>query len=162
MARRIIRLPSAEYARMYEATVVPRVDLWLTNPSGKVALVERKGEPHADWWLPGGRFRPDMELSEAAYDRVRQDLGLGIDFGRMTEVMTQHYRWGMPSFGVTAQLIGSVWCAELESVEVAGLRVSSKYHQLSWNDPVELAESQGEYHPSLTKIARSVLAQYRR
>lgn len=162
MTRRDIHLPEAEFVRMYEATVVSRHDVWLTNASGKVMLVERRTEPHADWWLPGGRFRPGMEPREAVADRVRRDLGLNVEIGRLTEIGTEHYQWGMPSYGVTAQLFGLIWRAELSSVEEAGLRVSTKYRQLSWCDPIELAESRGIYDPSLTRIARNALAHCRR
>ncbi len=145
---------------MYEATVVSRIDLWLVNPDGKVAMVRRKHEPHADWWLPGGRFRPGLEPPAAASNQLQRDLGLpATDSCRLTELGDFHYTWGMPSFGITAQLAGFVWCGSLKSIEVSGIRLSPKYCQLAWCDPEDVAESGGpSRHPMLAEIARRALS----
>jgi ADP-ribose pyrophosphatase YjhB (NUDIX family) len=159
MAKPGIRLPEAEYVRMYEATVVSRIDLWLTNPSGKVLLVQRKREPHADWWLPGGRFRPGLEPAAAAVNQVQRDLGLaGESIESLAEVGGFHYRWGMPSVGVTAQLAGFLWRGTLSSIQVADIKLSRKYLQLAWCDPAELVLPRNGHHADLARIARRVIA----
>jgi ADP-ribose pyrophosphatase YjhB (NUDIX family) len=148
---------------MYETTTVLRNDLWLMNPDGKVAVLERVRPPHADWWLPGGRFRPGLEPPAAALHQVWRDFGLSIGDGRLMQVGMVHYEWGMPSYGITAQLAGLVWHGELTSIEVAGMRISPKYRQLVWCDPAVLAEPQDDgYHSSLAEIAKSVVTRHHR
>lgn len=49
-------LPDDEYARALDTFVIVCVDIAIVNPNGQMILGKRQQEPHADWWIIGGRM----------------------------------------------------------------------------------------------------------
>lgn len=74
-------IPADEYARIIEALPILCVDVVVRNSMDEYLLVKRANEPLKDqWWVVGGRVLKGETLEQAAIRKVREEIGLKVNF----------------------------------------------------------------------------------
>ncbi len=74
-------IPEEEYARIMEVLPVLCVDVVVQNSRNEYLLIRRANEPLKDqWWVIGGRVLKGETLEQAAIRKVREEVGLKVDF----------------------------------------------------------------------------------
>ena len=74
-------IPANDYAQITKVLPILCVDVVVQNSMGEYLLVKRANEPLKDqWWVVGGRVLKGETLEQAAVRKVREEVGLKVDF----------------------------------------------------------------------------------
>lgn len=66
------------------AAAIPCVGAIITDPAGRLLLIQRGHEPEAGRWsLPGGRVEPGESDQQAVVREVREETGLAVSCGAL-------------------------------------------------------------------------------
>ena len=75
---------------------VPCVGAIITDPAGRLLLIQRGHEPEAGRWsLPGGRIEPGESDQQALVREVREETGLQVTPGRLVGVVERPWPGGV-------------------------------------------------------------------
>lgn len=87
------RLPSRLRLKIIRATqkkFTASVAVIITNPSGKVLLLEHLLRPGSGWGIPGGFIEHGEQPAAAAQREIREETGIELESVRMLRVRTLH------------------------------------------------------------------------
>ena len=74
-------IPANDYAQITKVLPILCVDVIVENSMGEYLLVKRANEPLKDqWWVVGGRVLKGETLEQAAIRKVKEEVGLKVDF----------------------------------------------------------------------------------
>ena len=74
-------IPANDYAQITKVLPILCVDVVVQNSMGEYLLVKRANEPLKDqWWVVGGRVLKGETLEQAAIRKVKEEVGLKVDF----------------------------------------------------------------------------------
>lgn len=86
-------LEDNEYARALDCFVKGVVDVFLTDPRGKILLGHRLVHPQPDWWVLGGRMRAGDTPAETARRNAIRETRLDIAPERWEFVCAHTMLW---------------------------------------------------------------------
>ena len=146
-----------EYARALDCFVKGVVDVFLTDPRGKILLGHRLVHPQPDWWVLGGRMRAGDTPAETARRNAIRETRLDIAPERWEFVcahtMLWQFRKQAPSGNGTADF-GVIMHAVVTDEEVARMTMcNEEYETWGWFQPEELLAEGAEIklHPVLRR-----------
>ena len=153
-------LEDNEYARALDCFVKGVVDVFLTDPRGKILLGHRLVHPQPDWWVLGGRMRAGDTPAETARRNAIRETRLDIAPERWEFVCAHTLLWQFrkqaPSGNGTADF-GVIMHAVVTDEEVARMTMcNEEYDGYGWYTSEEILADESK-HPVVRRGVRELI-----
>lgn len=155
-------LPDSVYSQALDALVIACADVAPVY-RGQMLIGRRTWQPHADWWVFGGRMRRGELYQQAAARNILRELFHGshftLDQNRFRVVGVYNLIWDQraqePS-DAGCQHLSVTMMLRLTRQEVASITPNEEFSELRWILPGAITAATDAYHPCLAQMARDV------